>query len=1054
MYLRLESSETFQSHAIKRVLTRHGWFDFTIIASDHVDSLAFVQYLINITATSSKKWNVVNSVVFGYNRRDVNIKLATIFGSPTRVFVLHATPEYASMLFEEAEDFGLLGKGNVWLVTENVVTKDPFYLNRYPEGLLGFKYIHDMDDVIPKILDSVELLARASMKFQSNLKLESNRSCWYPPTKASLEYGRQYYSSLVSTPFEGHSGFISFDEQGNLDNAAYEIVNTRHSNGHIRWKKVGYWNATEFNLEGIHWPGNNRELPHGINTEKIMVVANEEKPFIFENEPHDSSHACLTGVPCFKASNSDRADIEKAFAAYEEPTVHSNYTSMKRCCSGLGVDLLERLSDSVEFEYYLYLVSDLNHGARVEGKWNGMVGDLLQSTADIAISSFSITAERSKVIDFTSPFFHSGFSTLVAKTQVEPQLDSFLAPLEWTVWILVFVTVNIVAIAITVFEWMSPYGLHPRGRNRHYTFGLPSALNIAFSILFSHTVKSKPPKCMTSRFLLNVWGAFSFIFFASYTANLAAFMAGQMSHLQIDGIQDDKCYVVVHLIIDVVISTANARSGDLDAFIYDSPVIEYRMANDPHCRLISVGKTFGEEGYGIGLPKGSPLKDALSIFILEYETDGYLEELQKKWFGTMTCYKESNIQTADIGDHKVRLAHVAGLFLMLLMGFGIGFLILLLEHLVYKYGIPKLHLHAEHKRNWLVLSQRLHRAVNTEDLIPSRTNMQEVITMFKKGQFTRMFQREQLRRRSMLRRESNYDAESNTTFKDLIDSMAWAQKRGSEQNDGLQDRRHRTDKHREAIMMGDLDKDKRRNSDSSDSDSSYDNLARFSPTGELLRFSPHGDVISQSLSESINNLDQLENTRWTENEQDSFISLHSNPERRNTGGSLKKKHGRGQKSDLEEKKMRQRFPSGEDTVAFLGPHSGNNEGQHRQNGRAKFVTWTDDDDDDMFDPEPSENHPMMPDEDLPQYHQCVQSNSRYANTPYKSSQSEEDYYNPYSYDPYDPTVFDARNLSKEELLVRWRLSQREMTKRLGKALSEKAKLEMKVSELQAQLDDR
>ena len=46
------------------------------------------------------------------------------------------------------------------------------------------------------------------------------------------------------------------------------------------------------------------------------------------------------------------------------------------------------------------------------------------------------------------------------------------------------------------------------------------------------------------------------------------------------------------------------RQGKLDVFIYDTPVIEYRMANDPECNLVSVGKPFGEEGYGIGVQKG------------------------------------------------------------------------------------------------------------------------------------------------------------------------------------------------------------------------------------------------------------------------------------------------------------------------------------------------------------------------------------------------------------------------------------------------------------------
>ncbi|XP_070564442.1 glutamate receptor ionotropic, NMDA 3A-like [Ptychodera flava] len=488
------------------------------------------------------------------------------------------------------------------------------------------------------------------------------------------------------------------------------------------------------------------------------------------------------------------------------------------------------------------------------------------------------------------------------------------------------------------------------------------------------------------------------------------------------------------------------------------------MANDPECRLINVGKTFGEEGYGIGLPKGSPLKETLSIFILEYETDGYLEELQQKWFGTMNCYKESNIKSSSgIGDHKVRLAHVAGLFLMLLMGFGIGFLILLLEHLVYHYGVPRMQLHPEHKRNWLVLSQRLHRAANTEELIPCKANMQEVITLFKKGQFTKMFQREQLRRKSMLRKDSAYDLESTTTFKDLIDSIAWEQRRSSGPFNN--DRRSRDtnlnkkSEAKETIMMQNLDKPphrkdiRRRLSDvGSDSDTSYDNLQRFSPTGELVRFSPHGDVISQSLSDSLNNLDQLDNQMWKLSDQNSGASLHSSGDQDN---QVPQNFDGNSHSDQEFKNRRPKMDSTVDSAQHGGVNFADSSCPSRQNGRAKFATWTDDDDEeDMFDQEPTETHPMMMDEDLSHYQGSYRVPPRYANSSMKLPHSDENYHNPYSYDPYDPSVFDPQRLSKGELLLRWRLSQREMTKRLGRALNEKAKLEMKVSELEAQLDDR
>ncbi len=37
------------------------------------------------------------------------------------------------------------------------------------------------------------------------------------------------------------------------------------------------------------------------------------------------------------------------------------------------------------------------------------------------------------------------------------------------------------------------------------------------------------------------------------------------------------------------------------------------MANDPDCSLVSVGKPFGEEGYGIGVPKGKIINKKMSF---------------------------------------------------------------------------------------------------------------------------------------------------------------------------------------------------------------------------------------------------------------------------------------------------------------------------------------------------------------------------------------------------------------------------------------------------------
>lgn len=61
----------------------------------------------------------------------------------------------------------------------------------------------------------------------------------------------------------------------------------------------------------------------------------------------------------------------------------------------------------------------------------------------------------------------------------------------------------------------------------------------------------------------------------------------------------------------------------LMAFIWDSSRLEYEAAKD--CELVTAGELFGRSGYGIGLQKGSPWTDAVTLAILEFH-----ESKQKK----------------------------------------------------------------------------------------------------------------------------------------------------------------------------------------------------------------------------------------------------------------------------------------------------------------------------------------------------------------------------------------------------------------------------------------
>lgn len=58
---------------------------------------------------------------------------------------------------------------------------------------------------------------------------------------------------------------------------------------------------------------------------------------------------------------------------------HSAYNEgvapMKQCCKGFCIDILKRLAKIVGFTYDLYLVTNGKHGKKIDGVWNGMIGE-------------------------------------------------------------------------------------------------------------------------------------------------------------------------------------------------------------------------------------------------------------------------------------------------------------------------------------------------------------------------------------------------------------------------------------------------------------------------------------------------------------------------------------------------------------------------------------------------------------------------------------------------------------------------------------------------------
>ncbi|GBL85975.1 hypothetical protein AVEN_89041-1 [Araneus ventricosus] len=123
-----------------------------------------------------------------------------------------------------------------------------------------------------------------------------------------------------------------------------------------------------------------------------------------------------------------------------EPVFVFNKTSSGTTISGIEGKFLQILAEKLDFQFEIVSPLDGKWGNLMDdGTWSGIIGMVARGEADMGLTYLAIMEDRSKVVDFSAPYYTIDRTFVTDKPGLLPKYAVFLYPFELKVWILFFI---------------------------------------------------------------------------------------------------------------------------------------------------------------------------------------------------------------------------------------------------------------------------------------------------------------------------------------------------------------------------------------------------------------------------------------------------------------------------------------------------------------------------------------------------------------------------------------------------------------------------------------
>ncbi len=304
--------------------------------------------------------------------------------------------------------------------------------------------------------------------------------------------------------------------------------------------------------------------------------------------------------------------------------------------TGISIELWRRIAEKQNLKFRFH----------EEETVPGLIEAAAQGKVDIAVAALTVTSGREEILDFTSAFYGTGLGIAVASGET-----ASFAPVMRTLTSFNFLRAVLALIGLALVVGFVVWLLE---RRHNEEFGGGVAKGLSSSVWWTTVamtqrgIGQQGPRTMPGRFVAMLWMVGSIITIAVFTAAITSALT--VRHLQgaVQGVTDlskvrvgavagsstEETLKKLRIGFDSF-PTATAglkaiRDGELDAFVYDRPLLAWTINQDFRRSIELLDVVFDQQHYAFALPSGSPLRKPVSVTLLR--------EVRSPWWGE-TLYR-------------------------------------------------------------------------------------------------------------------------------------------------------------------------------------------------------------------------------------------------------------------------------------------------------------------------------------------------------------------------------------------------------------------------------